>query len=308
MLRTLPNGFDARGSKTGGPIVVIKRIHHRVRWAVALLLMACCTPVLSAEQHDDDEASPAVEDVVRGLVAAPARSQLDELLAMKIEYVDGICELTDEQKKKAELAGRGDIDHLIDRIEALRKKSPSDESNAHVDDLLRENEALKHLLDGPFEKPSLFSKTLRRLLTAEQLAKLEADEVVFSSAWMTDFDEALELARKHNRPLLVHFHAGWAAPCQQMKVILYKPRVIRFLHDHFVPVFVDVDRDDAKGVMRRYKIGSVPTDLALTPDGDVIDRLQGSRTEQAFMETLRSVPPLARPSGQTQDAAAASQK
>ncbi len=274
-------------------MLITRSINHRVRWTVLLLMAACCAPMLSAHlfADDDDEDEPplATKNIVPGLVAVPARSQLDELLAMKLEYVDGICGLTDEQKKKAELAGRGDINHLIDRIEALRTKAQSDESHAQVDDLLQENKALKHRLDDPFEKPSLLAKTLRRLLTAEQLAKLEADEIVFSSAWMADFNEALELSRKHNRPLVVHFHAAWAGPCQQMRVILYKPRVIRFLHDHFVPVFIDVDQDSAKTVMRQYKIDTVPTDLALTPDGDVIGRWQGSRTEEAFMGMLRSM-------------------
>jgi thiol-disulfide isomerase/thioredoxin len=277
--------------------VITKSINHSVRWAVPLLMAACGAPILCAQlfaEDDEDEPPLATKSIVAGLVAAPARSQLDELLAMKIEYVDGICGLANEQKEKVELAGRGDINHLIDRIETLRKKSQSDESNAQVDDLLRENETLKPLLYSPFEKPSLFSKTLRRLLTAEQLAKIEADGIVFSSAWMTDFSEARELARKHNRPLLVHFHAGWAAPCQQMRVILYKPQVIRFLHDQFVPVFIDVDHDGGKKLIQQYGIHSVPTDLMLASDGVVVNRSLGTKTEEGVMDMLRSMTGLAR--------------
>jgi hypothetical protein len=272
-------------------VVFVKKVSARLCAVVLLLAAAGTGPTLRAQQFAEDEETADGKGKVPELVAAPARSQLDELLWRKIAYVDGICGLTDDQRRKLELSGHGDIKHLMDRIEDLRTKSKSDQINGRLDDLVRENDSLKRLLiTGLFEKPSLFGRTQRRLLTAQQLAKLEADAILTSTAWLADFGEAQALARKHNRPLLVHFHADWAAPCWQMKEVLYKPRVIRFLHDHFIPVFIDVDRDDAKKVMGQYGINSVPSDLMLTPDGVVVGRSQGTKTEQAVMDMVPSIP------------------
>jgi len=64
--------------------------------------------------------------------------------------------------------------------------------------------------------------------------------------------------------------------------------VIRFLHDHFIPVFIEEHRDGAKRLMRQYGVDTVPTDLVLNPDGDVVGHSQGARTEEAMMEMFQS--------------------
>src|SRR5262249_35917765 len=52
--------------------------------------------------------------------------------------------------------------------------------------------------------------------------------------------------------------------------------------------FIEEGRDGAKTLMREYGIYTVPTDLVINPDGEVADRSQGARTEQALMEMLQS--------------------
>jgi len=269
-------------------VVFVNSVSAGVCGVVLLFAAAGTGPTLCAQQFADEETADGKSNVPE-LVAAPARSQLDELLWRQIAYVDGICGLTDDQRKKLQLAGHGDISRLLHRIQDLRTQSQSGQVRSHLEDLVRENESLKGLLiTGPFEKPSLFVRTRQRVLTAEQLARLEADEALFSSAWMADLGEARELSRKHNRPLLVHFHADWCAPCCQMKPALYRPDMIRFLHDHCIPVFIEEDREGAKRVMRQYGVDTVPADLVLNPEGEVLVRSQGARTGQAVMELLRS--------------------
>jgi len=268
---------------------LVKSPNARLCGVVLLLAAACTGSKLGAQQFADGDEAPAGKGRIPELVVAPARSQLDELLWRKIAHVDGICGLTDDQKIKLELAGNGDVNHILERIAALRTKAQSEQIDAELDGLMQENQSLTSLLiTGPFDKRSLFEKSRRRLLTAEQLAMLDADGMLFSSAWIADFGEAQNLCLRHNRPLLVHFHADWSASCCQMKSVLYKPKVIRFLHDHFIPVFIEEHRDGAKMLMRQYRVDTVPTDLVLTPDGDVVGRSQGARTEQAVMEMLQS--------------------
>ena len=269
-------------------MIFAKRMAGRLCWAVLFLAGVCSEPVCAKAFAEDH--APAVQRKVPDLIAAPARSQLDELLWRKIAYLDAICELADDQKKKLQLAGNGDIKHVLDRIADVRTRSQSGQIDAQLDDLVRESDSLHRLLaTGPFEKPSLFEKAQRRNLTAEQLVQLNADAMIFSSAWIDDFGEAQGLSRKHKRPLLVHFHADWSAPCCQMKAVLYKPKVIRYLHDHCIPVFIEDGRDGAKRLMREHGINTIPADLLLDAEGLVISRWQGSRTEQSVLEMLQPV-------------------
>ena len=50
------------------------------------------------------------------------RERLRALAGSRIEEINGMCSLTDVQKKKLELASRGDIVEIFDRVEAVRTK------------------------------------------------------------------------------------------------------------------------------------------------------------------------------------------
>src|SRR5262245_20658009 len=49
-----------------------------------------------------------------------ARKRLEVVLALRADAVDRVCSLSDVQKKKLKLAGRGDIKRFFDQIEDLR--------------------------------------------------------------------------------------------------------------------------------------------------------------------------------------------
>jgi hypothetical protein len=152
---------------------------------------------LAADLPEDSDGSKTIEKTLRiadraihRLVsgededAADARPLLDDSLDRRIEAVHQICRLTDAQKRKLRLAGRGDIKRFLDRIEALRPNLQR--SRAVHDDDLRdlelcgnasfvEAEALRPPRRfGLFEHGSLFSKTLKTSLTEDQAGAFEA--------------------------------------------------------------------------------------------------------------------------------------
>ncbi len=71
------------------------------------------------------------------------RARLSDIVAMKVEEVGGICRLTEAQKEKLTLAGRGDIQRLQDRIATLRNRV---RQNVDIDakpvELLKQSHAL----------------------------------------------------------------------------------------------------------------------------------------------------------------------
>jgi len=52
--------------------------------------------------------------------AKAARQRYDSSLTLHLEAIDRICRLTDEQKKKLELVGRGDIKRVYDNFEKAK--------------------------------------------------------------------------------------------------------------------------------------------------------------------------------------------
>jgi hypothetical protein len=109
-----------------------------------------------------------------GSNASSARTELDTLVLQKIAIVDRVCGLTDTQIKKLELAGRGDVTRLIDRIEeiGMRFQVVKDELDK-VGALFLEARPLKRGLRPGFSDASLFAKSVKTTLTAEQFAKYE---------------------------------------------------------------------------------------------------------------------------------------
>jgi len=110
----------------------------------------------------------------QGSDATTVHGQLDTLLRQKVAVIDLICELTDVQKQKLQLAGRGDMKRLIDRVEEIQTQLRLVQSEpARVHALRREVEALKRGLRPWFPNDgSLLDKSLGSILTTEQCARI----------------------------------------------------------------------------------------------------------------------------------------
>jgi hypothetical protein len=163
--------------------------------AAALLL-----PVARAQQDDEPEQhkvavnrQPALEDVLRFQeqqrlielrllmhrritafdgTAAGLRKHLETRLTGRLDSLQDTCKLTVPQRKKLQLAGRGDIKRLMDRIDPIFESS----ANSTVADIQRftaETRELFNAMNGLFDAGSLFSKTMSTTLTHEQFAEHE---------------------------------------------------------------------------------------------------------------------------------------
>ncbi len=105
------------------------------------------------------------------------------ILHIKVENAAHDYGLTEVQKQKLRLAGRGDFQRLMDRIDDARRQFVSQGANADpVDQDRRLRSLIRPFSDlasiVPFREGSLYSKVLRRDLTAEQISSLTArDEI-----------------------------------------------------------------------------------------------------------------------------------
>lgn len=92
-----------------------------------------------------------------------------------------------------------------------------------------------------------------------------------SIQWRTDLDAALVEARLTQKQVFVDFSADWCPPCIVMKHDVWPdPAVERALTQSYVPVLIDVDRNDT--VPERYGVRGIPTVLVLDDQGRVVRR------------------------------------
>ena len=62
--------------------------------------------------------------------AAAARTRLTSELSIHVNEIDRVCRLTEAQKKKLHLAGRGDIHRFFDRYETAKEQLKLGRENA----------------------------------------------------------------------------------------------------------------------------------------------------------------------------------
>jgi hypothetical protein len=116
--------------------------------------------------------------------SAAGRQRLETRLALQLEFIDSACRLTDAQKKKLQLAGRGDIKRFFDRYETVKQKfqlvkEVSQEDQQKFQDVWQKvwqdiSPLQTSLQAGLFHDDSLVYKSLYHTLTPEQWTRYEA--------------------------------------------------------------------------------------------------------------------------------------
>ena len=117
------------------------------------------------------------DQVVFGNARTPATAlaRLETLVKLKIDEVDQVARLTDAQKKKLELASRGDIKRFFDQVEEKRKafQLVRNDQQKYAAFYQQLNPLRTALSQGLFGENSFFTKTLKKSLDEGQVVKYE---------------------------------------------------------------------------------------------------------------------------------------
>jgi len=168
-------------------------IHARCAWRflVLSLIWSLCFSRSAQSQDDDDEPAEAVlgqvqvqnfevpenqfdQWVFQNLqTVAAARKKLDQMLSLQVEDVDRACQLSTVQRKKLELAGRGDMVQYFEQVEVVRKKFLLVRKDQQkFNEIWQDISPLQMRFQaGLFGDESFYQKTLRNMLKGEQLSK-----------------------------------------------------------------------------------------------------------------------------------------
>lgn len=104
-------------------------------------------------------------------------------------------------------------------------------------------------------------------------------------AWMTNLEQARQVAAAQGRPILIHFWNDNCPPCVAVeRNVFSRPEVARALAGGFVAVKIKVD--DAPEVAKWYRIDRWPVDIVLTSDGRELFRAVSPQDPQRYIAML----------------------
>jgi thiol-disulfide isomerase/thioredoxin len=105
--------------------------------------------------------------------------------------------------------------------------------------------------------------------------------------WERDFDHAMKLAAKHDKPVLVDFWASWCGWCHRLDRDTYVDPVVTDKAKSFVAVKVNAEGSPRElEIVSRYQVYNMPTILFLSPRGRQLLRIPSYQGPGPFPHTM----------------------
>lgn len=102
--------------------------------------------------------------------------------------------------------------------------------------------------------------------------------------WASSFEQAVDQARKQQRPIFVDFSTSWCGVCKVMdRTVLADPTIIARL-DNFVKV--KVDGDVRADLCNQYGVKAYPTFIHLDPQGRILEKREGQMRTREMASAL----------------------
>lgn len=99
-------------------------------------------------------------------------------------------------------------------------------------------------------------------------------EKIGECTWFTEYGylDALEKAKKENKPIFVYFTAKWCEPCQKVKKEVFAKKEFKEVAKEAVLLKVEQSEIPGRALCRKYRISVYPSFRLIDKDGKVIDR------------------------------------
>lgn len=105
--------------------------------------------------------------------------------------------------------------------------------------------------------------------------------------WQTDLNVAHRLSQQTNKPMLFVFGADWCTWCKKLeKTTLTDRELVAYINSHYVPIHIDADRDPR--VVEILEAESLPCAVILSPNADLLGRINGYKDAAGYRAALVS--------------------
>jgi len=106
-----------------------------------------------------------------------------------------------------------------------------------------------------------------------------------SIQWRTNWPEALDEAKKADRPLALEFFMEGCPACGRLVRETHQdPAVVKILNQRFVPVRLEAR--DHMDLVEQYQVTATPTILLFSSQGQEKHRFDGFQTGEDYLKEL----------------------
>lgn len=126
----------------------------------------------------------------------------------------------------------------------------------------------------------------QKILSYKKITTLNSEGTIFLEV---SLDEALERARKENKPVFINCSTTTCAPCRMMiKRVFTNGKIGEYINSNFIAVHMNMDEGYGIEVAEKYNIGIYPTYLILNADGSKRGEVIGADKEiPQFLEKIK---------------------
>ncbi len=149
----------------------------------------------------------------------------------------------------------------------------------------------------------MFTPPITRWLSLAAVA-IASSSAMGDIAWREDLQQAHAEATASGKPLLLHFYGDNCPWCDKLEVGAFKdPQVGQAIGQGFIPVKVHTGKNE--NLVQMFKVKSIPTDVVVTPQGQVLAHGTSKQVPGEFISALvQSTQSLAQPQAAAMAAAA----
>lgn len=104
-----------------------------------------------------------------------------------------------------------------------------------------------------------------------------------------DLNKGIQVAKEMDKPVLINFWADWCIWCVKMdKEVMSDVEVIDFVSENFVPVKIDSDLPENRGLLMFYRITGHPSFVILDKNGRFRAKAVGYMPKDIFLQFLEA--------------------
>jgi thioredoxin-related protein len=105
-----------------------------------------------------------------------------------------------------------------------------------------------------------------------------------------EWAKVLQSSKAENKFILVDAYTDWCSWCKTMDKTTFSDKATAdYIHDHFVPVKMEMETGFGATLAMKYRVNGYPTFLIFAPNGQFIDRVIGYQGPEEFQKSLAKI-------------------
>lgn len=126
------------------------------------------------------------------------------------------------------------------------------------------------------------------LLQAAVALFMTATAAAANLPWQPNLEAAQRVAQQSGRLILIHFWSPGCVPCMRVeREVFARPETLAALEPHFV--MVKINAEEAPATTRAYGVSSVPTDVVITPAGQLVSQCNSPLTAPQYVSKMTQI-------------------